>query len=940
MTGQKKILVVEDEMTVAHNMCRWLERCGYTVIGPVHDAQNAIQTALEKKPNLVLMDIRLDENADGIEAVEELNRQMDIPVIYITAHSDKKTFDRAKETAPYGYLLKPFGENEMLLAIDMVLYKHQTQQEIKRRERELATILKSIEDAVIATDADLLITYVNPSAEILLETALDEILGKNIKTVCRIIYSENVNPSSYSYPEIMAAGKSKLFPEGSLLRSNDGVEIPVSGSYSVILNDLDEPSGIVLTLRDVSGERKAEEARKTLRTVEEAGNEIRNRLIKDSHPDMKVVLSLLAKVGLADRAVLCLYSTEDKTEETVEWLHPKLHSAHSRKREEGQVFSEWWMKQVTKGKPLQFEDINKMSGKAKPEKDRLHKEGVRSMIAFPFRSKEAGYLGYIELAWMHTLRQAGNFESHTLLMMSELISSSVIRSKIEKRARNNENRFRTLIQNSSDIITVLNPDAVITYASTSVKRLLGYEPEELVGENVFHYIHKDDLKKVRESFRKIVEEGFVELTVEYRFKHKDGHWLYLESVGSNLLNNPAVAGVVANTRDINDRKHSETELIHARDIAEEMNRLKTALLANMSHEMRTPLTGILGFASILESDLPEGESKEMATRIHISGRRLLETIESILELAKLEAEKIETQLENVNIIDEISRAMEAHSRSARYKGLDFKIHTDLKELNVEIDRQILNRIMYNLLSNAFKYTDEGEVSVHISRVTNKTGEWVQIDVQDTGVGISPDFLPKIFDEFQQESTGLSRKFEGSGLGLSITRKLVDVMGGTITVNSKKGVGSIFTIRFPRRATEETRVGSGTQDKEALRDKILKPRILLVEDDFDSATITKFYLMKKYDVEVVDSGEKALDKLKNDVFNMVIMDISLGVGMDGVDTLKSIQSNKIFADLPVITLTAHALSGDADYYIEQGFSAYLSKPFRKEELLRLVQKFIS
>lgn len=814
MSGQEKILVAEDEMILALNICRRLEHMGYEIIGPVDTADKAINAATEHEPDLVLMDIGLGDHSAGIEAVKEITRDKEIPVVYITALSDSETLERAKETSPYGYLRKPVGDNDIGFTVEMALNRHK----------------KQLED-------------------------------------------------------VEKAAKRKY--------------------------------------------------------LEEISNDIRTRLIRESPPDLVRILELMGRTVRADRAYICLYPEENggRTSEwkIIEWFNDDRDSSLSNARVDSGMFGSWWNSKIASGEPVIYPDIKELPKDAQYEKNQFIKANVKSLVAFPFRSSETGSFGFIGLDWISKSYSCSDPERNMLSMVSELISSNVVRSKAEENLRVSESRFRTLIQKSSDTIAIVDSDHRFLFMSPSVKKILGYDVREMVGEDAFSYIHKEDLPHVREVFQKILDKPENELTTEYRFLHKKGHWVYLDSVGTNLTKDPVIGGIVINSRDITDHKRVEQELIRARDAAEEMNRVKTTLLANMSHEMRTPLTGILGFASILESDLPDGEARDMAVRIYLSGRRLLETIESILDLAKLEAEKLEIQLENVDIIHEITQGMEVHMQSARHKGLAFEIRTELDELYMDIDRQIFNRIMYNLISNAFKYTEEGKITLYISTLKKSKKHWVQIDVEDTGVGISPDFLPHVFDEFQQESTGLSRKFEGTGLGLTITRKLVDALGGFITVNSKKGAGSIFTMRFPLRKEDSREDYVTGRKKNAEREQT--PRILIVEDDFDSSVIAKFYLGKEYNVEAVDSGEKALERLENEKFHMVVLDINLGAGMDGVTTLKTIRSNSQWSGMPVIALTAHALEGDAEYYLSQGFSGYLSKPFKKEELLDIAGELL-
>jgi len=238
-----------------------------------------------------------------------------------------------------------------------------------------------------------------------------------------------------------------------------------------------------------------------------------------------------------------------------------------------------------------------------------------------------------------------------------------------------------------------------------------------------------------------------------------------------------------------ERLSYETELLGAKEHAEEMARLKTTFLTNMSHEIRTPLTGIIGWAQVLASEI-SGEQAEFVNLIEQSGRRLLDTINSVLDLARLESNRMKMSLEPVQVAEEVRRTARLLEPLADSKNLYLRVDAD-EDIVCNLDRTGLSRIINNLVGNAIKFTDKGGVDVRVSRAADDC----LIQVIDTGVGISREFLPFLFDEFRQESTGADRSHEGSGMGLAITRKLVEIMGGSIGVSSDKGRGTKLTVRF-------------------------------------------------------------------------------------------------------------------------------------------------
>lgn len=946
MPDKKRILVVEDEMIVAHSICAGLERMNYASVGPAGNAADAIRIALEEKPDLILMDIHLGKQSDGIEAAETILKEHLIPIVYVTAHSDPHTIDRAKATGPYGYIHKPFSENEIRSAIEMALYKHEKQLEINRSERLLSTTLKNIGDAVIATDRDLVISYANPVAETLLGTEADELPGKKLKDVIRLVSEQNNLPVTWPGEELMERSERWYLPEDCLIVGKDGEQVPVNGSLAAIHDDKARPAGVVAVLRDMRRERKHARTTRIRKEFENVINGIRVRLMQDDPPDIPAILGQMAQSVLATRACLCMYPSgnggSEGREERISWVSPAENATGRDKKSCTHLCGSWWKGETATGEPLLFTEVGMLPDAAAAEREMMADDGVGSVAIFPFQSRETGYVGAVSIYWPNSRNKFPELEVHSLSLMVELVSAYMVRLRAEELLRSNEKRFRTLIQKSSDVITILDSDGRFVYVAPSIQKTLGYHEDELRGKSAFDFIHNEDMAQARNAFRKMVEQSDEEMVLECRFLHKNGKWIHLESIGTNLTEEPTIAGVVINSRDISDRKQFQQELIRAKETAEAMSRVKTALLANMSHEMRTPLTGILGFASILESELPEGEDRDMAVRISASGQRLMETIESVLDLVKLEADKVRVQPERTNLIDEVRRNVNLHARPARHKDLGLEVNSDLEELFVDVDRQLFGRIMYNLVSNAIKYTDAGYVEVSVTTERDLLDEWVLVHVRDTGIGISTEFLPRVFDEFQQESSGYSRKYEGTGLGLTISRKLAKILGGSITVKSKKGEGSTFTLRIPLKSSD----GPVREHPEP---KIHQPagkksedvaRILIVEDDFDSSEVAKVYLGSLYDVVIVDSGEKALDEINKEKFDLILLDISLGPGMDGVKTLKSIRKNSSFGSVPVIALTAHALRGDADYYLSQGFSAYMSKPYKKQDLLGVVANYLN
>ncbi len=390
---------------------------------------------------------------------------------------------------------------------------------------------------------------------------------------------------------------------------------------------------------------------------------------------------------------------------------------------------------------------------------------------------------------------------------------------------------------------------------------------------------------------------------------------------------------LSNMMSDHNREQLEAER-EAREKVEELLKLKSAFLNNMSHELRTPLTGILGFAEILTEELGP-EHRDFAHRIVTSGIRLQETLNSILDLAQLEGGSLELEAVRLDLVKETRRAAEWYIDHAEKKGLALKINTPTERIEASLDRASLQRIVKSIVDNAVKFTDEGSVTVNVTADDSR----VHIAVQDTGIGISETFLPHVFSEFRQESVGHSRSYEGSGLGLAITKRLVELMGGAITLESEQGTGSTFTVSFPRTATDELHVtenGVPKRSSRARREQETVPsRVLILDDNTDTLALTRHQLRGLYDVKTVADADSALETARTSTFDALLLDINLGGGHDGIDVLHAIRELDRYKDVPIVALTAYAMPGDEDRFLAAGFDAYLSKPFTKAEITEII-----
>ncbi len=394
--------------------------------------------------------------------------------------------------------------------------------------------------------------------------------------------------------------------------------------------------------------------------------------------------------------------------------------------------------------------------------------------------------------------------------------------------------------------------------------------------------------------------------------------------------------------DITERKKAIEALIAAKEKAEEMDRLKTNFLANMSHELRTPLIGILGFSEMLTENLAGTPDEEFAKVIYTSGNRLHETLNKILDLTQIESQKLTVNKSEIEVVKKLTEEVKLFEKAAEQKGLALKIESNADYIVAELDETLLRQIINNLLSNAIKYTNHGSITVKLkSEQTPETGI-IQIAISDTGIGISKQNQMYIWEAFRQESEGFGRAFEGTGLGLTIAKKFIEKLGGEILLESEEGKGSTFTIKIPCKVIS---VNSKNSVIEPSIDKIETMtsgataetfHILYVDDDRFASNLVKIYLKNLCVVDIACDSDSAIENVKRRKYDAILMDINLGMGKSGLETMDMIRGMKNYADTPIVAITAYAMVGDREHFLSKGFSHYISKPFDKNQIYMLIQ----
>lgn len=455
-------------------------------------------------------------------------------------------------------------------------------------------------------------------------------------------------------------------------------------------------------------------------------------------------------------------------------------------------------------------------------------------------------------------------------------------------------------------------------------------------------VHPDDVEQVKNSSYEHIRQHSNTWTCRYRFRKADGSYAHVYDRACITYNEDgSLARWIGSIIDITEMESMQTELRQAKEKAEESARSKSEFLANTSHEIRTPLNGIIGMVDLLADTELTPEQKRFLNTMDSCCETLLGLINDILDFSKIDAGKLELSPVAFSLRDEIAKELQPLSMKAVEKGLTFIFNVDSNvpdKYTGDILR--IQQVFNNLAGNAIKFTHHGEIviQVQLRSLTDKHA-LLLFSVSDTGIGIPADRLLPIFEEFTQADGSMTRKYGGTGLGLAITKRLVELMGGSIWVESKEGTGSIFyfTISLERQNEASRQKGKQLPASSYGKDKL---RILVVEDNLVNQEIISAMLAKHgHKITLANNGREAVAYVQKEAFDIVLMDIQMP-GMNGYEAARQIREqerqsgNRIY----IIGLTANAMRGDREKCLEAGMDDYLSKPVRQRELMAAIEKW--
>lgn len=559
---------------------------------------------------------------------------------------------------------------------------------------------------------------------------------------------------------------------------------------------------------------------------------------------------------------------------------------------------------------------------------------LSSLVIYPLYVRDLflGFLGFDQCNKDHRWQKA---ELELLRTVSGIIANAYGREIAQKSLQKSEAQNAAILESIPDILFHFDKNGLFLNFKSASTDQLAMSPELFLGKTIREVLDADFASKIEMAIEKCLNTGFY--IFEYQMKIKD-EIKEFEARMTKMNDNE----VIVLSRDVSERKIYEQKLKKAKEDAEQANKAKSIFLANMSHEIRTPMNAILGFSEAVYHQTDNKQHKAMVKSVLTSGNLLLSLINDILDLSKIEAGKLEISTQPVNLRYLLSDIEMLFADKIAKKGLIFNldIPKNISE-NFILDEIRVKQILFNLVGNAVKYTDNGSISVSVDFVlqSRNTGQLL-IKIKDTGIGIPKSQHKLIFEAFQQQSGQTNRKYEGVGLGLAITKRLITMMGGHINLISEEGKGSVFEVIIHNIKVSDNSILKADDNNEdlLLNIEFYKAKILVVDDVKNNRNIVASQLQStNISVLKAERGEIVVEILNENDIGLILMDIRMP-GMNGFETAKVIKEMPEFNNIPIIAYTASLLSDDL-IKNNKYFDDCLYKPVSKNELYKILIKYI-
>ena len=913
---KSRVLVVEDDELLSLQIQIRLELLGYVAIAATAYGEEATVLARELQPDIILMDIMLAGEQDGIASANIIRAECGIPVIFLSAQNDADILQRVKQSDAFGYIIKPFTDRELHTGLELALYKHQAEAKLKLSEQRLRAIFEAEPDSVIVLDRQAYLLEINSAGLAMLQA--EQIEQVRAHTLQAFVDHKYRADFLALFDTVLAGGSSILQFEIVTLRG----QRRWLETHVVPLHENANTQAMLLAItRDISEAKRTEEA------------------LRQSELDLREA---------------------EQTAHVGHWVWEPDFKRLTWSREMELI----WQRDLSQyqgdmAKMIQAtvhpDDISKVV---------MHQKNTIKdhSLAAPFEYRIVRPDGSIRHIWAmpgnRTVNAAGR-----VLRLTGIVQDVTERHHADAQLH----KLSLALEQSPETVIITDINQHIEYVNESFLRTFGYAREEVIGRtpNIIRSQHTPDpwfpsllqtLKQGliwRGEFHNQRRDGslIIQYAIITPLRQPDGRITHYVSVQEDITEKKRLAAELDTHRHhLEELVVSRTvELAEARHLAEAANEAKSNFIANMSHEIRTPMNGVLGMTYLAMAATSDPKQKDYLKKIQLSGQHLLHIVNDVLDFSKIEAGKMTLEALDFRLEELLNNlaSMMGNKLTGRDIGFRFDVDATLEKY-LHGDPHRISQILINYTNNALKFTEHGEIVVRVRKVQDLGNtSLIRFEVEDSGIGMSPAQQAKLFQTFEQGDSSTTRKYGGTGLGLAICRQLARLMGGEVGVSSELGKGSIFwfsvqlAAAHPPASAAPAPAESYQPSELQLLAKQRGGITLLVADDnlFNQQIAAELLEAAGLTVLLASNGKQALELLTKKAVDGILMDIQMPV-MDGLAATRALRSQEKFAHLPVIAMTANAMDEDRLQCLSAGMNDFIAKPFEPAILYRTLVRWLS
>jgi PAS domain S-box-containing protein len=620
-----------------------------------------------------------------------------------------------------------------------------------------------------------------------------DIIGK---TVCEIASPEIVEMYKEKDDELFNSPGTQTYEW--LIKNKDGKIRKVQFNKSTFTDSSGNVAGIIGVISDITERKQAEKELKHHLEIEKIVANISSHFLELHYSKFKNgidwALKTIGSFAGVERSYLFLFDEKKKSiSNTNEWNTDSVSSIKEKLQNIPINIFPWIRNKIMNKEEILINSISDFPFEASSEMEFLKSFSIKSLLAFPVYKKNKIY-GFIAFTTSNDVKYWLKNDLVLLKMIAEIFANTIESYRTEKNFHEAQEKYKSLVEQSITGIYIIQ-DGEFKYVNPKFAEIFGYTQEEIIEHcKVSDLVYKEDLSIVQANLKKRIDGHMLEISYKFRGLKKNGSIMHVEVHGRRVdyLGKPAVIGTIL---DISAAIEYENSLKFAKEEADKSSRLKSEFLAQISHEIRTPVSALLSFANLIRNEISEfinNEITECFNSMNAAGERIIRTIDLILNMSTIHTNNYELKPKHIDIYEDIILHSQNEWRlHAENKNLELLLENNCSNTKVFSDFYSVSQILINLVDNAIKYTLNGYVKVKLHQIDNK----LAVSVEDTGIGISEDFLPNIFDPFLQEEQGYTRKYDGNGLGLALVKEYCEMNDITIQVTSQKNKGSVFTIKF-------------------------------------------------------------------------------------------------------------------------------------------------